>query len=69
MSFSQNLKTSVILLVALGSIAMAKSTSGKVTDRVGDVKVQSAKTGKWEENVTTGMRIRERDQTSTGAAS
>lgn len=69
MSFSQNLKTSVILLVALGSIAMAKSTSGKVTDRVGDVKVQSAKTGKWEENVTTGMRIRERDQISTGAES
>lgn len=69
MSFSQNLKTSVILLVALGSMAVAKSTSGKVTDRLGDVKVQSAKTGKWEENISTGMRIRERDQISTGAES
>lgn len=69
MSFSQNLKTSVILLVALGTIAMAKSTTGRVTDRVGDVKVQSAKTGKWEENIQVGARIRERDQISTGAES
>ena len=69
MSFSQNLKTSVILLVALSAMAMAKSTSGKVTDRVGDVKVQNAKTGKWEENIATGTRIRERDQISTGAES
>ena len=51
MSFSQNLKTSVILLVALSAVAMAKSTTGKVTDRVGDVKIQNAKTGVCFENV------------------
>ena len=69
MSFSQNLKTSVILLVALSAVAMAKSTTGKVTDRVGDVKIQNAKTGVWEENISTGKRIKERDQISTGAES
>ena len=69
MSFSQNLKISIILLVALGTMAMAKSSSGKVTDRVGDVKVLSAKTGKWEENVQQGLRIRERDQIRTGVES
>lgn len=70
MSFSGKIKVSIALLLAVGSCAMAaKSTSGKVVDKLGEAKVQkAAKIGDWAE-ISVGNRIKEKDQIRTGIES
>lgn len=70
MSFSGKIKASIALLMAVGSCAMAaKSTSGKVVDKLGDAKLQkSAKIGEWNE-INYGIRVKEKDQIRTGIES
>ena len=66
MSFTANLKTALAVLLALGgSYAMAKSTSGKVVDKLGDAELQkAAKPGDWGV-ISVGNKIREKDQIRT----
>ena len=61
MTFSGKIKVSIALLMAVGSCAMAaKSTSGKVIDKLGEAKVQKAtKIGDWAE-IGVGNRIKEK---------
>ena len=70
MTFSGKIKVSIALLMAVGSCAMAaKSTSGKVIDKLGEAKVQKAtKIGDWAE-IGVGNRIKEKDQIRTGIES
>lgn len=70
MSFSLNLKASMVLLIALSSFALAaKPTSGKVIDKLGEAKLQkAAKIGDWTE-ISVGNRVKEKDQIRTGIES
>lgn len=70
MSFSEKLRVSVILLLSIGSLALAgKSNSGKVTDRLGEAKLQkSTKVGDWTD-ISIGNKIREKDQIRTNVES
>ena len=70
MTFSGKIKVSIALLMAVGSCAMAaKSTTGKVVDKLGDAKWQkSTKIGQWED-INVGNRIKEKDQVRTGIES
>ncbi len=70
MTFSGKIKVSIALLMAVGSCAMAaKSTSGKVIDRLGDAKLQkAANVGTWTE-ILFGNRVKEKDQIRTGIES
>lgn len=70
MSFSGKIKASMVLLLAVSSVAFAaKGTSGKVIDKLGDAKLQkSTKIGVWDE-INVGNRVREKDQIRTGIES
>ena len=70
MTFSGKIKVSIALLMVVGSSAMAaKSTSGKVVDKLGEAKVQkAAKVGDWAD-ISVGNRIKEKDQIRTGIES
>ena len=70
MSISGKIKVSIALLMVVGSSAMAaKSTSGKVIDKLGEAKVQkAAKVGDWAD-ISVGNRIKEKDQIRTGIES
>ena len=70
MSISGKIKVSIALLMVVGSSAMAaKSTSGKVVDKLGEAKVQkAAKVGDWAD-ISVGNRIKEKDQIRTGIES
>lgn len=70
MSFSGKIKVSMVLLLAVSSVAFAaKGTSGKVIDKLGDAKLQkSTKIGVWDE-INVGNRVREKDQIRTGIES
>ena len=70
MTFSGKIKVSIALLMAVGSCAMAaKSTSGKVIDKLGDAKLQkAANVGTWTE-ISFGNRVKEKDQIRTGIES
>lgn len=70
MSFSGKIKASIALLMAVGSCAMAaKTTSGKVVNKLGDAKLQnSVKIGNWEE-ISYGSKVKEKDQIRTGIES
>jgi hypothetical protein len=70
MSFSGKIKASMVLLMAVSSVAFAaKGTSGKVIDKLGDAKLQkSTKIGVWDE-INVGNRVKEKDQIRTGIES
>ena len=70
MSFSGKIKVSMTLLMALSSLTFAaKSTSGKIVDKLGEAKIQkAAKIGTWDE-ANVGGRVREKDQIRTGIES
>lgn len=70
MSFSGKIKASMVLLLAVSSVAFAaKGTSGKVIDKLGDAKLQKpTKIGVWDE-INVGNRVREKDQIRTGIES
>lgn len=70
MSFSAKIKVSIVLLMAVGSCAMAaKSTTGKVVGQLGDTKVQKAtKIGEWSD-LKIGNKVNEKDQIHTGIES
>lgn len=70
MTFSGKIKVSIALLMAVGSCAMAaKSTSGKVIEKLGDAKLQkAANVGTWTE-ISFGNRVKEKDQIRTGIES
>lgn len=70
MSFLGKINVSLALLMAFSSFAVAaKSSSGKVVDKLGDASIQkSTKIGEWTE-ISVGNRVKEKDQIRTGIES